>query len=412
MSDLATLNGFTLGVDGVYQAGTESRVFNYSDGEESEELLYKILSTSEDLTSTSEELQQQIVDWPSEYHLSSTRSNLLRPLSLSGVTRVLELGCGCGSISRYLGEQEGIEVDAIEGSPTRAGLAALRCRDLPNVKVSTANFNDIDFPENYYDLVLFVGVTEYAGRFSERETDQEALQDLLSIGKRAAKKDGATIVAIENRLGLKYLLGANEDHYAQRFVGLQNYPDSTGIRTYSRDEWLSNTKDFEQTHFLFPFPDYKVPNLVINEAAIESNTAQIIEELKLSKSRDYLSKFALGDDENQIWNGLLQSNSFDKHANSFLLVLADQASTVERLCDFTIRSFPSPQLSYLEASKNEFGVEEYAQKLHKVEEHLNAQITQLQSHSANLEAKVALMSGSIGWRFLDGIRRLFGKNII
>ena len=412
MSDLATLNGFTLGIDGVYQAGTESRVFNYSDGEESEKQLYQILSTSEDLTSTSQELQKQIYDWPTEYHLSSARSNLLRPLNLSGVTRVLELGCGCGSISRFLGEQEGIEVDAIEGSPTRASLAALRCRDLPNVKVSTANFNDIDFPENYYDLVLFVGVTEYAGRFSERETDQEALKDLLSIGKRAAKKDGATLVAIENRLGLKYLMGANEDHYAQRFVGLQNYPDSTGIRTYSRDEWLNNTKDFAQTHFLFPFPDYKVPNLVINETAIQSGAARVIEELKFSKSRDYLSKFALGDDENQIWNGLLQSNSFAEHANSFLLVLADQASTVQRLCDFTISAYPNEQPAYLEAPKDELCAEQYAQKLHKVEEHLNAQITQLQSHSANLEAKVDLMSGSIGWRFLDGIRRLFGKNII
>jgi cyclopropane fatty-acyl-phospholipid synthase-like methyltransferase len=412
MSDLSTLNGFTLGIDGVYQAGTESRVFNYSDGEESEKLLFQILSTSDDLSSASEELQQQIVDWPTEYHLSSTRSNLLRPLNLSGVTRVLELGCGCGSISRFLGEQDGIEVDAIEGSPTRAGLAALRCRDLPNVRISTANFNEIDFPENYYDLVLFVGVTEYAGRFSERNTDLEALEDLLNIGKRATKKDGATLVAIENRLGLKYLMGANEDHYAQRFVGLQNYPDSTGIRTYSRDEWLSNTKDFAHTHFLFPFPDYKVPSVIINEAAIESNKEQVTEELKLSKSRDYLSKFTLGDDENQIWNGLLQSNSFAEHANSFLLVLTDSASTLERLCDFTIISYSNPQPAYLEAAKDDFCPEQYAQKLHNVEEHLNAQITQLQSHSANLEAKVDLMSGSIGWRFLDGIRRLFGKNII
>lgn len=412
MSDIATLNGFTLGVNGVYQAGTEQPEFNYSDGEESEKLLYQILSTSKDLSSSSEELQQQIVDWPTEYHLSSTRSNLLRPLNLSGVTRVLELGCGCGSISRFLGEQEGIEVDSIEGSPTRAGLAALRCRDLPNVRVSTANFNDIDFPEKHYDLVLFVGVTEYAGRFSERQTDHDALKDLLSIGKRAVKKGGATLVAIENRLGLKYLLGANEDHYAQRFVGLEDYPDSTGIRTYSRNEWLANTKDFAHTHFLFPFPDYKVPNLVINETAIQSNAAKIIEELKFSKSRDYLSSFALGDDENQIWNGLLQSNGFAEHANSFLLVLVDQANTVKRLCDFTISSYPSQQPAYLETPRGELGAEQYAQELHNLEEHLNAQIIQLQSHSANLQAKVDLMRGSIGWRFLDGIRRLFGKNTI
>ena len=138
MSELAKINGFTLGLDGVYQAGTEPRAFNYSDGEASEKKLFQILSTSDDLSSSSAELERQIVDWPTEYHLSSARSNLLRPLNLNGITRVLELGCGCGSISRFLGEQEGVQVDAIEGSPTRAGLASLRCRDLPNVNISTA----------------------------------------------------------------------------------------------------------------------------------------------------------------------------------------------------------------------------------------------------------------------------------
>ena len=39
----------------------------------------------------------------------------VRPFRMDGVTRVLELGCGCGAISRYLGEQPGVEVDAVEG---------------------------------------------------------------------------------------------------------------------------------------------------------------------------------------------------------------------------------------------------------------------------------------------------------
>ena len=412
MSELAKLNGFTLGLDGVYQAGSEQRAFNYSDGEDSEKKLFQILSTCNDLSSSSTELEGNIVDWPTEYHLSSARSNLLRPLNFKGVTRVLELGCGCGSISRFLGEQEGVQVDAIEGSPTRAGLASLRCRDLPNVSISTANFNDVDFPENYYDLVLFIGVTEYAGRFSERETDQEALADLLALGKRAAKSDGVTIVAIENRLGMKYMLGANEDHYAQRFVGLADYPKSTGIRTYSHDEWLSHTTDFNTTHFVYPFPDYKVPNVLVNETAIAADKKGIAEKLKQSISRDYMSPFNLGSSEHEIWSGLLQSNSFEQHSNSFLLFLSDSADKIDGLCDFQVATYKALNLPYLTSMKAELSAEQHAQKLHKVEAHLNAQITQLQSHSANLEAKVDLMSGSIGWRFLDGIRRLFGKSII
>jgi len=410
MNKLVELNGFSQGMDGVYQAGSNDREFNYSDGEESEAKLYRILSTAKDLSSSSSELQSQITDWPTEYHLSSARANLLRPLNLDGVVRVLELGCGCGSISRYLGEQQGLQVDAVEGSPTRAGLAALRCRDLPNVSISTANFNDIQFPENYYDLVLFVGVTEYAGRFSKRETDEAALQDLLELGKKAATEDGAVLVAIENRLGLKYLLGANEDHYAVPYVGIDKYPKSTGIRTYSRDEWLEQSKSFAETQFLYPFPDYKVPTMVLNEGAID----QLSDSSRSIRSRDYFSSFDLGDLEYQAWRGLAQAGTLAQHANSFLIVLSDQIKTIHSLCDFSIERYPTQTMDYLKniQVKPVLTPENSAHGTDKTEQRLKAEIIQLQSHTSNLEAKVDLMSGSIGWRFLNSVRRLFGKTTI
>ena len=183
-TDFTKLNDFVAADNGVFQSG-QSEHFNYSDGAEIEQKLNNILSTATDLSSSSTELESNITDWATEYHLSSSRANLLRGLDLSKVKRVLELGCGCGSISRYLGEQQGIQVDAVEGSPIRASLAVKRCKDLSNVTISTGNFNELEFPENYYDLVLYVGVTEYAGRFSGRETDQQALQDLQSLAKKA-----------------------------------------------------------------------------------------------------------------------------------------------------------------------------------------------------------------------------------
>ncbi len=410
MNDLIELNGFSQGIDGVYQAGSAEREFNYSDGEESEAQLYKVLSTVTDLSSTSAELQEAISDWPTEYHLSSTRANLLRPLNLDGVVRVLELGCGCGAITRYLGEQTNLQIDAVEGSSTRAGLAALRCRDLPNVTVSTANFNEIKFPENYYDLVLFVGVTEYAGRFSERESDEEALRDLLALGKNAVTHEGCVVIAIENRLGLKYLLGASEDHYGVPFVGIDHYPASTGIRTYSREEWLGHTHAFNHTQFLYPFPDYKVPTMVVNESAIH----ELSEGAKGIQSRDYLSAFELGDHEHYIWQGLAQSGSLAQHANSFLIVLSDRPESIDTLCDFSIASYRAEPLKYLDVVNPRATPSPVLEvKIPgKVQRHLNAEIVQLQSHAGNLQAKVDLMSGSIGWRFLNGIRRLFGKTTI
>jgi len=402
ISKLVEINGFSQGLNDVYQAGSAERNFNYSDGEASEADLYRILNKAEDLSCESLELQAQISDWPTEYHLSSSRANLLKPLKLKGVTRVLELGCGCGSITRYLGEQDGLIVDAVEGSPSRAGLAALRCRDLDNVTICTANFNEIDFPDSYYDLVLFIGVTEYAGRFSERETDEEALADLLKLGKRTAKNDGVTLVAIENRLGLKYLLGASEDHYAVPYLGLDNYPDSTGIRTYSQSEWREHANIFSSIEFMFPFPDYKVPTAVLKSVDSDS-----VLNLRNRGSRDYSAAFDAGENEFRIWQGLEQAGTLQEHANSFLIALSDKQESVDQLCDFNVKTYDIQDLNYEIPSRtnNKTSV----QLDRKLQSHLNAQITQLQSHSDNLQAKVDIMSNSIGWRLLNGLRRLFGK---
>ena len=403
MSKLAELNGFSRTVDGVYQEGSIPRNFNYSDGEESEARLFEILNTANDLSCASSELQAQIYDWPTQYHLSNVRANLLRPLNLDGMTRILELGCGCGSITRYLGEHTQLQIDAVEGSQTRAGLAALRCADLDNVTIMSANFNEIEFPENYYDLVLFVGVTEYAGRFSKRDTDEEALADLLALGKKASKEDGVVLVAIENRLGLKYLLGASEDHYAVPYVGIDSYENSTGIRTYSQSEWLEHTKGFGAIQFMYPFPDYKVPT-----AVIKNITADAAGKLNGHKSRDYSASFDLGDHEYKIWEGLAQAGTLGKHANSFLIALSDSQLRLDLLCDFTAETYQLEPVNY--NTQGTPGDSEDAAKLnHELQLHLNAQITQLQSHSSNLQAKVDIMSNSIGWRILNGVRRLFGK---
>src|ERR1700733_9565783 len=87
--------------------------FAYSDGLEVEDRLLTIVSQAADRGTFSSDLAAAITDWPSEYHLSRFRHCLLRPLNIKAGARVLELGCGCGAITRYLGEL-GAKVTAVE----------------------------------------------------------------------------------------------------------------------------------------------------------------------------------------------------------------------------------------------------------------------------------------------------------
>jgi hypothetical protein len=86
---------------------------DYSDDFECK--LYERIRRATDRSTLSIELLPLIVDWPSEYHISSGRHCLLRPLGIEPATNALELGCGCGAVTRYLGEL-GALVTAVEGS--------------------------------------------------------------------------------------------------------------------------------------------------------------------------------------------------------------------------------------------------------------------------------------------------------
>lgn len=415
MTAFTELNDLILGQDGVYR-GADSPAFNYSDGAEAEQKLHDILSGATDLSSDSVELDKQIVDWPTEYHLSSSRANLLRGLNLDGVTNVLELGCGCGSISRFLGEQAGLKVDSVEGSPSRAALAALRCQDLDNVSISTGNFNQMAFPENHYDLVLFVGVTEYAGRFSERSTDQEALQDLLGLAKFTMSAKGVVFVAIENRTGLKYLMGAGEDHYALPYVGLDDYPDSTGIRTYSKSQWEAQIQHagFAASSFAYPFPDYKVPTLLIADDS-EQTSAQCNLALAKIRSRDYLAPFDLGDREARLWQGVVEAGCMAELANSFIILLGHNSMQLDKMLDFELVEYSQgpgyraqPLVEILEVSETEplpIG------KSAEVKD-LLSQIDDLHQHAASLQSRVDLITQSRSWGLINRLRVLLGKSSI
>jgi len=163
----------------------------YSDGAEVEERLYRVIRDAKDCSTFSRELPPAITDWPSEYHLSRGRHCLLRPLGIKPGDTVLELGAGCGAITRHLGEI-GAQVVAVEGSLLRARMAAERCRGLSNVTVYADDL--LSFETNQrFDWVLLVSVLEYAPLFASG-IDGDPVAKYLSSASRFLSPTGRMVV--------------------------------------------------------------------------------------------------------------------------------------------------------------------------------------------------------------------------
>lgn len=306
----------------------------YSDGIEKEKELLERIKNAKDISSLSLELEGKINDRFSEYHFSLTRGNLVRHLKINKNDLVLELGCGCGAITRVLGEK-GAEVIAIEGSLQRAMVAAERCRDLPNVRIIHANYQDIAWPKNTFDCVIGVGVFEYAAMFGKQEKSEVEiiLDDLLKKINKSLSQKGVLALAIENKDGLKYWLGYNEDHFEEPFIGLYNYPSKKykQVKTYGKKQWqdLIAQAGFIETKFEFPLPDYKNVETVVSDNFIDNN--QFADNLFYPiKPRNYGDNWQSPIIFPLIWKNLQGERRLGEFADSFLILAGKTKKSCEK----------------------------------------------------------------------------------
>jgi SAM-dependent methyltransferase len=259
--------------------------FAYADGVEAR--LYEKLKSVHDRSVCSDELKALQQDWPSLYHFNYARTNLLRPLAdaFKG-KRILELGCGLGALTRFLGECGAKEVHAVEGSIHRARIAALRCSDLQNVRVICDQFENLTNYRNQYDVVTIIGVLEYSFLFSDKENPD---LDLLRLAYEALDSDdGILILAIENKLGLKYLAGVPEDHLGASFLGIEDAYADRGVKTFSRKELQEKirTAGFGSEEQYLAIPDYKLPKSIVFPEGLNSEDFDFVGILSHSQ-REY-----------------------------------------------------------------------------------------------------------------------------
>ncbi len=269
------------------------------------------------MSGASEELRLHITDWPSEYHLSPVRHNLLRPFPFKQTDHILELGCGCGAITRYLGETRAAVV-GIEGSQRRAEIAAERCRDLSNVRIFCDNIAEFRTDEKF-DYVTLIGVLEYAPLFIDSD---DPVNFCLECARSFLKDDGLLIIAIENQLGLKYFNGCTEDHLGVPYYGIHDLYTSKTPVTFGRKELSSHLyrTGFESLRFFYPFPDYKLPEIILSEAAFLYEDFRSADLLYRLNTRDYGSTSQKAFFENLAWRPLARNGLIADLANSFLIL--------------------------------------------------------------------------------------------
>lgn len=272
-------------------------------------------------------LEEYIIDWPTEYHFSWVRQNILKPISFSMDDVVLELGGGTGIISEYVIDKVN-KLITIEGTEIRAKSIATRCSNFDNIDIIVANFLKLDlieiFGENSFSKILLIGVLEYVPKF-EGEKNTDAINKLLTVCRKLLKPDGELIIAIENKIGLKYLLGREEDHVSIKHYGTQSLYKKNDVVTFTKKQLTDrlNNIGFKHIDYYYPFPDYKLPKVIIREGLnLESPESKELIASLLSgiETRNYSDNFHEKLLEDRILSNFIEDEILGNISNSFLFV--------------------------------------------------------------------------------------------
>lgn len=307
---------------------------------EQERYLLDCLEACNDLSSNSIELQEKIRDRHSEYQLSPARANLIRGLNLGSMKNVLELGCGCGPITRYLGES-GMTVHAVEPCPAKSALARMRCRDLENVQIINIEYPDLALPASRYDIIFMIGTLNQLSFSSpDKKKSQEFLKTFIRTVKKSLKDGGILAAAVDNRTGLKFRSTTWKRKY--RNLCLTHDICQKSVFSRNRDEWkkILQVRSDETCAIVYPFPDYTLPRVLLADDFISSDEHSY-SLLYRVLSKDQHLDWQADDDEFFRWKALHESGCLSEFTNSFLMLISTRAQAIEGIAPYDFIHFSS-----------------------------------------------------------------------
>lgn len=264
---------------------------------------------------------EERANWPIMYHFSPQRENIVDWLDISKSSKVLEIGSGCGAITGALARKAGM-VTCVDLSKKRSLINAYRHQNCDNVTIKVGNFKDIEPDlDTDYDYCLLIGVFEYGQSYIGGETPYE---DFLKIIRKHTKASGKIAIAIENRYGMKYWAGCQEDHLGRYFKGLEGYEPRDGVKTFSKTalERIFRSCNEEFYSFYYPYPDYKFMHTLFSDRRLPQKGELCTNDRNFDRDRIRLFN------ERAVFDGILEDGRFDEFSNSYMVILGGEPELI------------------------------------------------------------------------------------
>ena len=185
-----------------------------------------------------------------------------------------------------------------------------------NVLFVEKNINSIEeYVDKKYDYIFLNGTLENSYKLIDSKNPE---MDLLIYFKKLLNENGKLVVAVDNKFGVKYLVGNKSEHCDNIFDSLKN--EFRDGRLYSKKELddIISEVGFKYKKYYYPLPNYENPNSVYTD-----NFLPKIDFGKFNYNYIYNENSLIVQDEIGLLKNLIKENKFRDFTNSYVIELSD-----------------------------------------------------------------------------------------
>lgn len=254
--------------------------------------------------------------WDILKHFSHLRENLIQWLPLKNTDQVLEIGAQCGALTTFLAEKTA-KVTCVEKNEYFCEVNAVRTKGFSNIEIKQGTLREEETEKfGLFNWIFLIGVLPIAGQYIEKENPYE---EMLKFARSHLAAGGKIVLALENRMGLKYWAGCQDEYTGDFFSGLEGYLHDENGKTFTKkelQELILKAGDF-QTTFFYPYPDYILPLTIYSDAYLPKKGELSGNYCNYDRIRLWFME------EAKVYDTLIENQLFPQFANSYLIILEE-----------------------------------------------------------------------------------------
>ncbi len=246
-----------------------------------------------------EEILKKYPDIEKIYALSDYRRNIVNWYDFNPKCSILEIGANFGEITGELCDKLD-KVVAIEPSIDKAKAIAKRYEDKLNLEIIVGDVDSITLDEKFDYILLY-------------------RLELLPFLKKFTKKTTIILLATDNRFGITYFAGSKYEE-----LNLYESILSNDTIIFSKYEIENKLKELGLLNykFYYPFPNYKIPNVIFSDEYIPSETST-----KLMYNVLYTKGSVVTFDELRALKQITKNKQLPFFSNSYLIEIGASNDT-------------------------------------------------------------------------------------